>query len=266
MRDTTPEANPYRYSAEPTRNPFRYLGAVWRFVRTDLDELDVRDAAIVQMGFNRSRIGRRIARWEEAVAHLRSRTGPAEALDARRRFPPVVLGVLEQLPEGTLGRVFANHCRREGIDPNLVQIPADDEVGWFLDHLYKTHDIWHVLTGWGTDVPGEVGVAGFYCGQLGSPPFFSYNLALILLNVTWRRGDVGQIFEAFSVGLQSGKRAGPLFGTPWDELWETPIAELRERFDLAPLETVGRGVRGPRCSRLAANASSRRHPSKTGVR
>ena len=81
----------YRYSSEPTRNPFRYLAAVWRFLRTDLDEVDVADAAIVQMGFNRSRLGRRFARWEEAIEHLRGQDGPAEALRELRPFPPVVL-------------------------------------------------------------------------------------------------------------------------------------------------------------------------------
>lgn len=237
------ESKSYRYSAEPTRNPFRYLGAVWRLVSQDLDAVDVADAATVQMGFNRSRIGRRIARWEDAVDHIRAQEGPSTALRERRSFPPVMLGELEKLPAGTLGRVFFEHCVREGIDPNLVAIPGDSEVDWFLDHLYKTHDIWHILTGWGTDVPGEVGVAGFYCGQLGSPPFFAYNLALILLNVTWRRRDIGEVFDAFSIGLEAGKRAEPLIGTAWDALWETPIEEVRKRFGVAPGKMVGRGVR-----------------------
>ena len=234
---------PYRYSAEPTRNPFQYLSAVWRFLRSDLETANVADAAIIQMGFNRSRLGRRVARWHEAVDHVRDFPGPGDAIERRRNFPRVVLEALEPLPQGSLGAVFAEHCRKEGIDPNLVQIPGDDEVGWFLDHLYKTHDIWHVLTGWGTDLAGEVGAAGFYCGQLGSPPFFAYNLALILLNVTWRRGDVGELLEAFSIGLQSGKRAQPLFGVAWDDEWETPIAELRLRFQIDPGDTIGRGIR-----------------------
>ncbi len=39
-----------------------------------------------------------------------------------------------------------------------------------LNHLYQTHDIWHVVTGWGNDLPGEVGLGGFYSAQFGLRP------------------------------------------------------------------------------------------------
>lgn len=241
------DASPYRYSPRATRNPLRYAGAVWRFLRRDLaaglDPQGLEDAATIQMGFNRSKLGRRFARWEEAVAWLKRDPRTAQALRARRPFGPIAPLALERLPVGTLGRVFADHCRREGIDPNLVYIPPTDEVGWFLNHLYQTHDIWHVVSGWGTDLPGEVGLAGFYCAQLGSPAFFGYNLALILLSVVWRRGELGDVLEAFSVGFRSGRLAEPLFGVAWDELWETPLDEVRARFALDRAAIVGRGLR-----------------------
>lgn len=114
------------------------MDAVWRFLRSDLADANVEDAAIVQMGFNRSRIRRRVARWEEAVAHLRT------------------------------------------------QEQAD---------------------------------------------------------VNWRRGDVGELFDAFSSGLDAGKRAKPLFGVHWDSEWNTPVSELRDRLSLDNQSTVGRGLR-----------------------
>ncbi len=58
----------YHYTAEPTRNPLRYLRAVWRLVLRD-PETTTDEAAIVEMGFARSKLGRRFARWEE-VARL----------------------------------------------------------------------------------------------------------------------------------------------------------------------------------------------------
>lgn len=231
----------YRYPARPTRNPFRYLLAVWRLVRRD-PGTTTDEAAIVELGFARSKRGRRFARWEEAVAHLRADPRTASVMQARRAFGPIDLARLEELPQGTLGSVFAGHCRVRSIDPNLVYVPPEGEVGWMLNHLYQTHDIWHVVTGWGNDLPGEVGLAGFYSAQFGSPPFFGYMLSLVLLNTVLRRGSVADLFDAFSAGYQTGLRTEPLFGADWDALWNVPIKEVRARFEIDPSAVTGEGI------------------------
>jgi ubiquinone biosynthesis protein Coq4 len=106
----------YAYSGEPTRNPFRYLLAVWRTLR---DPTDTYEVAIVEMGFARSRLGRRLARWEDVVDALRRDPRTLPSLLARRPCDPIDLDALARNPEGTLGRVFAEHCRARGINPNL---------------------------------------------------------------------------------------------------------------------------------------------------
>lgn len=231
----------YQYTAQPTRNPIRYLGAVWRLVRNDPAE-STEDAAIVEIGFARSRLGRRFARWEEAIESLKRDPRTASAMKARKVFGPIDLQPLEALPDGTLGRALADHCRSRELDPNLVHVPPDDEIGFMLNHMYQTHDIWHVVTGWGTDLPGEVGLGAFYSAQFGAPPFFGYMSALIFLNVVMRRANLAEIFEAFSVGYQTGRCSEPLFGVAWDELWEVPIEEIRMRFAIDRTGIVGEGI------------------------
>jgi ubiquinone biosynthesis protein COQ4 len=229
------------YSGEPTKNPFRYAAALWRIVRRDPTETTA-DAAIVEIAFARSRLGRRFARWQETVEALKEHPQCAQAIRDRRAFGPIVVAELEGLPEGTLGQVFSSHCRARGIDPNLVHIPPTDEVSWLLNHFYQTHDIWHVLTGWGNDLPGEVGLGGFYAAQMRSPTFFGYMLVLILLNVISRRSNLDEIFEAFSAGFRMGKHTEPLFGLAWDELWGVPIGEIRTRLAIDRSEIVGEGI------------------------
>ena len=80
----------YAYSVEPTRNPFRYLLAVWRLLR---DPTDTAAAAIVEMGLARSRLGRRFARWDEVLDTLRSHPRTASRLLARRPCEPIDLHV-----------------------------------------------------------------------------------------------------------------------------------------------------------------------------
>lgn len=100
----------HSHSAEPTRDPFRYVRAVWRLVRSDPSQSSD-DAAIVEIDFARSRWGRRFARWEDAVEALERAPGTAAALRDRRVFGRIDLEALRALPAGTLGRVFADHCR-----------------------------------------------------------------------------------------------------------------------------------------------------------
>ena len=161
---------------------------------------------------------------------------------SRAETPRIDLSGLEDLPQGTLGRALAERCRRKGIDPNLIQVPADDDVGWLLHDLYQTHDIWHVATGWGNDLAGEVGLGGFYCAQLGSPTFFGYMLALIFLNVISRRANLDETMAAFSAGYRTGKQAEPMIGVAWDELWHLPLAEVRARFRIDTGKIVGEGA------------------------
>jgi ubiquinone biosynthesis protein Coq4 len=169
-------------------------------------------------------------------------------LGERRAFGPIVLEDLDGLPPGTLGREFADHCRSRNLDPNLIHVPPDDEIGWVLNHLYQTHDIWHVITGWDNDLPGEVGLGSFYSGQFRSPAFFSFMLALVLLNVVFRRAELVPVMSAISEGYRAGERAEPLFGVHWDELWEVPLDEIRSRFGIelaTDRETSAREVRAP---------------------
>jgi ubiquinone biosynthesis protein COQ4 len=219
----------HAYSAEPTRNPFRYALAVWRLLRNDPSE-STPEAAIVEMGFARSKLGRRFARWDELVDALKRDPRTAESLRERRLFGRIELEGLAAMPVGSLGRCFADHCRTRDLDPNLIHVPPDDEVGWVLNHLYQTHDIWHVITGFDNDLPGEVGVGNFYSGQFGSPAFFGFMLALILGNVVWRRAELDPVMQAMAHGYQAGRKAEPLFGVHWDELWEVPLDEIRTRF------------------------------------
>ena len=81
------ESADYAYSARSTRNPFRYVLAVWRVIRRDPTET-TDEAAIVEMGFARSRLGRRFARWEETVASLTRHPHTAEALLSDGADPP----------------------------------------------------------------------------------------------------------------------------------------------------------------------------------
>jgi ubiquinone biosynthesis protein COQ4 len=158
----------------------------------------------------------------------------AEAIRDKQRVR-FELAELDALPEGTLGRVFAGHMRKNGLDPaDIPTLPASDDLEYVRAHLYETHDIWHAVTGYDTDVAGELGLQAFYAAQApGGLPWVL--LAMGFLNTAfYSMEDRERRFDAIARGWDMGQRARPLFGTRWDELWMTPVAEVRRSLGVEP--------------------------------
>ncbi len=235
----------YAYGASSTKNPFRYALALWRFMRSKTDDDVVSEVAIIELGFARSRFGRRLARWEDTIKVLEQEPKAQKALAEQALMGPIDLDKLAQCQFGTLGHTFAEHCRNRGINPNLVDIPLEEESDWLLNHMYQTHDIWHVITGWANDEIGEIGLGGFYCAQLKSPPFFIFLFALIMLKKVWRKEEgIDEFMRAFYSGYQMGLSADLLFGVNWSHYWDTPLAELRGELGVDSREAThyGQGI------------------------
>jgi ubiquinone biosynthesis protein COQ4 len=173
---------------------------------------------------------------QPVIDRLRPKPGVARALAERHRIR-IDLVELEKLPKGTLGREFADHMRANNLDPSaLPTLKSDTEHLYFRAHLYETHDIWHVVTGFGTDVRGELGLQGFYCAQIPGPlPGFLLAVGLLRGSIV----DQDALFpymDAMVEGFQMAKRAKPLFGVHWDDLWNVPLDELRARLNITPAQ------------------------------
>jgi ubiquinone biosynthesis protein Coq4 len=101
-------------------------------------------------------------------------------------------------------------------------------------HIYDTHDVWHVMTGFGVDIAGELGLQAFCAAQT---PYALPTLILAMgfLNTAmYGLSDCERRMNAVSRGWQMGLRAKPLFGIPWDDHWGRPLDELRREFAIEP--------------------------------
>lgn len=175
---------------------------------------------------------------EPMVARMRAGEATGRALRERARLGKVDLAALEALPEGTLGRAYANFMRAAGLDPaSIPTLEARSEHQWFSAHLYETHDIWHVVTGFGPDVAGELGLQAFYLAQVEGPLSVAI-LAAGLVNTAVRAmEDSTRRFDEITRGWQLGRAARPLFGVRWGEQWARPLSEIRRELGLpAPPE------------------------------
>lgn len=157
----------------------------------------------------------------------------ARALRDKTRVT-IDLPTLSKLPPGTLGREFADHMIKNGLDPAaLPNKPARTDEEYIQAHLYETHDILHVVTGFHTDVPGELGLQAFYMAQLPTrlPPMLIGGGMFRLLFFDF--GSRERVMDQIAHGWTLGRQARPFFGLPWNDLWDKPLAEVRARLNIA---------------------------------
>jgi ubiquinone biosynthesis protein Coq4 len=161
------------------------------------------------------------------IATLRSGERGREAFEQRRRLT-VDLAALGALPCGTLGRAFSDFLRKNGLDPGSIpSLPSGSDDEYFRAHLYDTHDLWHVVTGFDVDIAGELGVQAVYAAQFDSelPKLL---LAGGLLQSALRvPDDFTRRVEAVLVGWKIGRGATSLFGVDWARLWSVPLDDVR---------------------------------------
>ncbi|AKF07685.1 Coq4 family protein [Sandaracinus amylolyticus] len=156
-----------------------------------------------------------------------------DALRDRPRIGRIEVAKLAAMPEGSLGRAFADFLIDNQLDPEDIEVNAvHSDFDFVRAHLRETHDVWHVATGFPTDVAGELGLQAFYLAQFRAP-LASMLLTVGMLNTLfYAMDDRDARMRAISRGWLLGKRARSLFGYRWAERWERPLAEVRRELAL----------------------------------
>ncbi len=155
-----------------------------------------------------------------------------QAFLSRPRLGSVDLQQLLTYPQNTLGYVYADHMTRNGLMP-LQTSKSDNDYQFFIAHIRETHDLWHVVTGFDTNIIGEIQLEAFYVAQLYASRFW---LALIAKNLLKAVVDdietAGEYLNAITQGWTMAQRAKPLFGIRWNTLWSTPLKDIRTNLNI----------------------------------
>ncbi|MEN8161467.1 MAG: Coq4 family protein, partial [Myxococcota bacterium] len=137
------------------------------------------------------------------VAHP---VGQAMLAESPRRDLNAFLGDCERLqkmPAGSMAAAYLAYMGGEGMGTaeGFLQAAGVEEkaarFGWSADHLWfvrrmaNSHDLFHLVAGYGRDVVGEVGVDAFTAGQIPMLPLRIFLGYLLLLKpsqpLVWTR-------------------------------------------------------------------------------
>jgi ubiquinone biosynthesis protein COQ4 len=147
---------------------------------------------------------------------------------------------LRQTPKGSLAHAYCDFMESEGLSAaglvaeadKLGRPKYDDLVQWFGNRSRDTHDLFHVLTGYGRDALGEQCVLLFTHGQ--SPThghlLIGYAGAANIKKMVW--GSKAPVFGAVNQAKRTGKGAPPLIEQPIRELLKQPIEDVRRALNI----------------------------------
>jgi len=141
---------------------------------------------------------------------------------------------LEQMPDGSFGRAYLEHMDRHGLDPMKVVelareargiVQDDADVHWMADRAPLTHDLWHVLSGYGADQLGESALLLFSLAQSGGPA----NVILSLGANLRMAQDRGLSWLPYAwKAWRRGRKATCLAALPYENLLPLPLDEVRK--------------------------------------
>lgn len=155
---------------------------------------------------------------------------------------------LGDMASGSFGRAYLDYLDRTGLNPTgLIQlkselqervrrdgedVPVLDPVrDWFRDRTILMHDLWHVLTEYGTDEAGEAALLPFSYAQLRGRAN-----GLLTAGVAVRGGlAAGPSFLRYlRQAWRRGRRAAWLAALPYETLLPQPIEAVRAFAAITP--------------------------------
>lgn len=237
----------------PRRRWGRAFRALRQLLRAESDAVDrARDIVLALGDRSGERSFQRFAHSAEGRRLIEMRPALVEVLGDR--------DALERLDRDSFGRAYLRYLDENGFEPGyLVAVrrrsderwereegmtPLDPLRAWFHDRTILSHDLFHVLTGYGTDGVGEAALLPFTLGQTPGVPGGFLTLGAGLGVIAQRRVPPRHAL-AWLVYLyrawRRGRRADWLPCAPWEELLPLPLAIVRERLHVAASEDTHPG-------------------------
>jgi ubiquinone biosynthesis protein COQ4 len=141
------------------------------------------------------------------------------------------LAALERLPEGTLGHGVARYFRDNKISPFETTLELKNDIDFIGKRYRETHDLLHVLTGYGTDVVGEMELQAYALGNLGIRTAVLILVFGTLEHFKVSRPGVGrsEYLRRLWAAYRRGRASQQFLDVWFEEQWETPVATLRAR-------------------------------------
>ncbi len=222
------------------RIPRRWVKAIRHFKNLIADKEDTSQVFHITYALNGSDLYKK---FNQFIAHPEGR----KRFEERCYLPPILddRKTLRAMPKGSLADAYCNFMDREGLTAqglvdefdNFIEDMDDTrtpEFKWYNHRSRDTHDMLHVLTGYGRDALGETCVLAYSYQQTSGLgiQFIAYMGALEVKRWAPKGAPViGSIREA----ARRGKAANNIMLYDLLDLLPRPLEDVREMLNIRPM-------------------------------
>jgi ubiquinone biosynthesis protein COQ4 len=159
--------------------------------------------------------------------------------------------VLAAMPAGSFADAYLRYLggdKMGSADDFLQAADLDDKARrfgwsedqlWFVKRMANSHDLFHVIAGYGRDVQGEVGVIAYTAGQIPLLPLRLLIPYLLILKPSQPLGWSRFVWRAY----RHGRETPSLACVAYEELLPKPLDDVRREIGVPPFAAIHpRGV------------------------
>lgn len=138
---------------------------------------------------------------------------------------------LRALPADTLGGAYVRALDSQGLSPDIFKRPPGlpEKLAYTEQRVRQTHDLWHVLTGMNTDVPGEVALQAFIYAQLQQ----NFSKFIVWFGLAFYGLRYPKMWKLVKNSRIAGEQADFLLSVRWEDWWSAPLDEVRAKFNVS---------------------------------
>jgi ubiquinone biosynthesis protein COQ4 len=205
----------------------RYWLALRAGTRLALDTSDTKQVFVLAAAVDRPTLKALYQRMLERPAG-RALLEERPAIDSRS----IDYTALRALPANTLGGAYARMLDAKKLDPDVFQAPPQlaPELAYVAQRLRQSHDLWHVLTGLPTDVPGEIALQAFTYAQIrGTTSWLLMVFGVLIFGLRYP-----QLLTEVRAWYRAGERCAFLPEVRWEDRWQEPLELVRTSLGIVP--------------------------------
>jgi ubiquinone biosynthesis protein COQ4 len=109
---------------------------------------------------------------------------------------------------------------------------VEDDTSYLLLRLRQTHDLWHVVTGFATTVPGELGLKAFELAQTRRTMAGILIAGGFIKCLLQTPDELDELLNNISRGYRIDLQAKSLLAQKWEENWDKSLGEWRSELGI----------------------------------
>jgi ubiquinone biosynthesis protein Coq4 len=145
---------------------------------------------------------------------------------------------LAKYKSGTLAHQYSKYMQKQHLNPAYYpRRNITSPITFLRERLFKTHDIWHLVTGFDVSPTGEFALQAFYLAQF--PNIIQYSIMLspfIRVFLSKENKDIGNLMKIITTGYDMGQAAKPMEYVLWGDKWGENLDDIRKEFNLQKIK------------------------------